>query len=111
MVYKNEQPFVEDEQLSPSFENAIVLRALEKIDPCLPPKVKKDYGHQMTGNVTLRDVWATIFENIDNMLEYLETVASSKAIAAKANGVEAEKTSLNYASVAPCTSSMALQEY
>ena len=44
------------EQLSPSFENAIVLWALEKIDPRLPGKVKKNYGHQMTGDITLKDI-------------------------------------------------------
>ena len=50
MVYKNNQQLTEDEKLTPSFENAIVLWSLEKIDPRLPSKVKKDYGHQMTGN-------------------------------------------------------------
>ena len=42
MVYKDDQPLDEDEQLSPSFKNAVVLWALGKIDPCLPPKVMKD---------------------------------------------------------------------
>lgn len=50
VIFKNNQALTEDEQLSPSFENAIVLWTLEKIDPRLPSKVKKDYGHQMTGN-------------------------------------------------------------
>ena len=45
--YKNDLPLQEDEKLSPSFENAIVLWSLDKIDPRLPSKVKKDYGHQM----------------------------------------------------------------
>ena len=48
--YKNDLLLTEDEKLSPSFENAIVLWALDKIDPRLPAKVKKDYGHQRTSN-------------------------------------------------------------
>ena len=63
--YKNDFALPEDEKLSPSFENAIVLWALEKIDPRLPSKVKKNYGYQMTGNMTLRDIQPVVFENID----------------------------------------------
>ena len=54
--YKNNQALTDDEKLTPSFENAIVLWSLEKIDARLPSKVKKDYGHQMTGDTTLKDV-------------------------------------------------------
>ena len=39
--YKNNNTLADDEQLSPSFENAIVLWSLEKIDARLPAKVKK----------------------------------------------------------------------
>ena len=63
--YKNDFALPEDKKLSPSFENAIVLWALEKIDPRLPSKVKKNYGYQMTGNMTLRDIQPVVFENID----------------------------------------------
>ena len=35
----------EDEKLSPSFKDAIVLWALYLIDPRLPPKVRRDYEH------------------------------------------------------------------
>ena len=77
--YRNNFRLTEDEKLSPSFENAIVLWSLEKIDPRLPSKVKRNYGHQMTANTTLRDVQPIIFENIDNMLEDLELSETSKA--------------------------------
>ena len=77
--YKNNKTLDEDEQLSPSFENAIVLWSLEKIDARLPAKVKKNYGHQMTGNTTLRDIQPVVFENIPGMLEELDTAAHTKA--------------------------------
>lgn len=92
VIYKNNKVLHEDEQLSPSFENAIVLWSLEKIDPRLPAKVKKNYGHQMTGNTTLRDIQPVIFENIPAMLEELDTAENTKAFAAK---VTSDDLSLN----------------
>ena len=79
--FKNDQVMLEDEKLSPSFENAIVMWALDKIDPRLPARVKKNYGYQMTGNTTLKDVQPVIFENIDAMLEELEQTQATKAFA------------------------------
>ena len=79
--YKNDVVLDADEKLSPSFENAIILWALEKIDARLPSKVKKNYGHQMTGDVTLKDIQAVVFENITWMLEELDNVATTKAFA------------------------------
>ena len=73
----------EDEKLSPSFENAIVLWALDKIDPRLPARVKKNYGYLMTGNTTLRDVQPVMFENIDAMIEELDQVQTTRAFAAQ----------------------------
>ena len=70
--YKNNFVLPEDEKLSPSFENAIILWSLEKIDARLPSKVKKNYGHQMTGDVTLKDIQPVIFENISSMLDELD---------------------------------------
>ena len=43
----------EDEIMSPTLEASIVLWALEKIDPRLPKKIKKNYGHQMVGNTCI----------------------------------------------------------
>ena len=83
VTYRNGFALTEDEKLSPSFENAIILWTLEKIDPRLPAKVKRDYGHQMTGNITLKDVQPVVFENITTMLEDLDQSDTSKAFAAQ----------------------------
>ena len=77
--YRNDFVLTEDEKLSPSFENAIILWSLEKIDPRLPAKVKKNYGHQMTGNVTLKDIQPVVFENISDMIEELDQTQTAKA--------------------------------
>ena len=79
--YQNDLVLTEDEKLSPSFENAIILWSLEKIDPRLPAKVKKNYGHQMHGDVTLKDIQPVVFENITNMLEELDQLQAVKAFA------------------------------
>ena len=92
IVFKNNLPLTEDEKLTPSFENAIVLWTLEKIDARLPAKVKKDYGHQMTGDITLRDLQPVIFENINSMIEDLDQAHTTKAFAAQ---VIDDQTSLN----------------
>ena len=81
--YKNDFVLTEDEKLSPSFENAIILWTLEKIDPRLPDKVKKNYGHQMTGNVTLKDIQPVVFENISAMLEELDQAQVTKSFSAQ----------------------------
>ena len=94
--YKNNLPLDQDEKLSPSFENAIVLWSLEKIDARLPLKVKKNYGHQMTGDVTLKDVQPVIFENIDNMIEELDSSQSAKMFATQAIEDTANINAINF---------------
>ena len=81
--FKDNLVLNEDEKLSPSFENAIILWSLEKIDPRLPQKVKRDYGHQMTGNITLKDIQPVIFENINTMIDDLDQNMVSKAFASQ----------------------------
>ena len=83
VCYKNNLTLLEDEKLTRTFENAIVLWALDKIDPRLPAKVKRNYGHQMTGNKTLCDVQPVIFEHIDSMLEELKQSQTSKLLASQ----------------------------
>ena len=61
-----------DETLTPSFEDAIVLWALEKIDARLPAKVRKDYEHRLSGDTYLVDLQPTIFQSIPSMLEELD---------------------------------------
>ena len=92
--FKNDQIMLEDEKLSPSFENAIVLWALEKIDPRLPSKVKKNYGYQMTGNTTLKDVQPVIFENVEAMLEELDQAQTAKSFALQSIDDEATLNAL-----------------
>ena len=94
--YKNDQVMTEDEKLSPSFENAIVLWALDKIDPRLPARVKKNYGYQMNGNTTLKDVQPIIFENIDVMLEELDQAQTAKAFALHSLDEDAEINAIRY---------------
>ena len=88
--YKNDFVLPEDEKLSPSFESAIVLWTLEKIDPRLPLKVKKNYGYQMTGNTTLKDIQPVVFENIDLMIEELDQAQASKAYALQVTEEDSE---------------------
>ena len=80
VLYKNDLVLTEDEKLSPSFENAIILWSLEKIDPRLPAKVKKNYGHQMTGDVTLKDIQPVVFENIPGMIDELDQARQPKRL-------------------------------
>ena len=83
MTHKGGQALTEDEVLSPSFEDAIVLWALEKIDPRLPKKVRKDYEHRLTGNIYLIDLQVTIFQSIPSMLEDLNRQADLQALTIK----------------------------
>ena len=68
----------EDEVLSPSFEDAIVLWSLEKIDPRLPMKVSKDYEHRLGQGTYLSDLHSSIFQAIPSMIEDLDQ-ASGRA--------------------------------
>ena len=83
MTHKGGQALAEDEILSPSFEDAIVLWALEKIDARLPKKVRKDYEHRLTGNTYLIDLQVTIFQSIPSMLEDLNRQADLNALTTK----------------------------
>ena len=70
----------EDEKLSPSFEDAIVLWTLKEIDPRLPAKVRKDYEHRLGNDTYLSDLQSTIFQSINSMLEDLDKQASIRAL-------------------------------
>ena len=74
----------EDEVLSPSFEDAIVLWTLEKIDPRLPMKVSKEYEHRLGQGTYLSDLHSSIFQAIPSMIEDLDQ-ASGRAIRAQPN--------------------------
>ena len=81
LAYKNNQILNEDENMSPTLEATIVLWTLERIDPRLPLKVKKNYGHQMVGDQCLVSLQSTIFQNIGTMLSELD--ATDNALAAR----------------------------
>ena len=98
VVYKNDFVLTEDEKLSPSFENAIILWSLEKIDPRLPAKVKKNYGHQMTGNVTLKDIQPVIFENISGMIDELDQAQTAKAFSVQTFDEDTSLNAINFSS-------------
>ena len=77
--YLNEKELEVDEVMSPTFEETIVLWCLEKIDSRLPSHVNKTFGHQMTGNTTLKDLQITIFQRIPGMLQELDEADSRSA--------------------------------
>jgi len=70
--YFEEQLLLEDEMLTPTFEDIIVLWCLEKISPHLPIEVDKNYHEQLMGDYSLKDLQEEIFQNIPNLLENLE---------------------------------------
>ena len=94
MIYKNNQELREDEVISSSFECTIVLWCLEKIDPRLPTRVSKLYGHQMTGNKTLFDLQSTIFQDIPSILLDLDSEEHKSTLGA--TKVQEEEVELNY---------------
>ena len=79
LAYKNDQELTQDETMSPTLQASIVLWALERIDGRLPKKVKKNYGHQMTGNQCLVSLQPTIFQNIGAMLNELDEAENALA--------------------------------
>ena len=69
LEFRENEKLNEDERMSPTLESTIVLWALERIDPRLPVKVQKQYGHQLVGNKCLVTLQPTIFQNIAGMAE------------------------------------------
>ena len=88
LAYKGNVQLNADETMGPTLEAAIVLWALERIDPRLPKKVKQNYGHQMVGDTCLVTLQPTIFQNIGVMLSEMEDV--DNATAARCNTQQGE---------------------
>ena len=65
----------EDEKLSPSHEDSIILWTLERIDPRLPAKVRQDYEGRLFGDTYLWDLQPMIFQAIPRMLSELDNQA------------------------------------
>ena len=73
MKHKGGARLPEDETLSPSFEDTIVLWALEEIDSHLPKKAK-------------RDMQVTILQSIPTMIEELNKQADFNALTTEERG-------------------------
>ena len=86
MKHKGGARLPEDETLSPSFEDAIVLWALEKIDIRLPKKVRRDYEHRLSQGTYLIDMQVTIFQSIPTMIEELNKQADLNALTTDERG-------------------------
>jgi hypothetical protein len=69
LTYQNDLELIEDELLSPTFEEVIILWCLEKIDQRLPYLTNQIFGQKLMGDVTLKDLQEEIFLNIPNLLE------------------------------------------
>ena len=70
--YQNNRVLETNEELSPSFENVIIMLALKEIDPRLPRKVRKEFEHRLSEkNISLMDIQPSIFQAIPTMLEEL----------------------------------------
>ena len=79
LLFRNNEPLVEDEEMSPTLENMVVLLWLERIDPRLPKKVSATFAHQMVGNTSLRDLQPTICGRLPGLLQELDEAAVNSA--------------------------------
>ena len=79
LLYKNDEVLEADEEMSPTLENLIILTWLERIDPRLPEKTAATFGHQITGNVSLRDLQPDICARIPSMLQELDEASANRA--------------------------------
>ena len=83
VLFKASHQLTEDEVVSPTFECIIMMWALEKLDPRLPSKVKKDFGFRMEGDTTLMDLQTAVFQAVPGMIEELDETAEAKGISLK----------------------------
>ena len=79
ITYKGGKKLPEDEAISPTFECAIMMWALEKLDPRLPAKVKKDFGFRMEGDISLIDLQTAVFQAVPGMIDELDDNTDTKA--------------------------------
>ena len=70
---------LEDEILSPTFEEVVVLWCLEKIDHSLPRLANQTFGAKLIDDVTLKDLQEEIFKNIPDLLGRKEVLTKSEA--------------------------------
>ena len=84
--FYGDQELLEDELLSPTFEEIIVVWCLEKINPELPKQVDKAYKDQLQeGDLTLMDLQEEIFQNIPDLLQSLDSEEQTKDVNEKSS--------------------------
>jgi hypothetical protein len=79
LLFRNSEPLEEDEEMSPTLENMVVLIWLERIDPRLPKKISDTFAHQMVGNTSLRDLQPVISARLPSLLQELDEAAANRA--------------------------------
>jgi hypothetical protein len=79
LLFRNSEPLEDDEEMSPTLENMVVLIWLERIDPRLPKKVSDTFAHQMVGNTSLRDLQPIISARLPSLLQELDEAAANRA--------------------------------
>ena len=67
-----EHELLDDEIISPTFEEIILLWCLEKIDPKLPLQVKRAFNEQFKSKTSLCELQTEIFEVLPLLLNYNE---------------------------------------
>ena len=66
--YPDIDEFLEDEIISPTFGNVIIVWCLQKIDVKLPYLCKQAFNHKLVHQITLKDLQKEIFKNIPELL-------------------------------------------
>jgi len=79
ILFRNEEILDNDEEMSPTLENTVVLLWLERIDPRLPSKVNAVFAHQMVGKTSLRDLQPAICNRIPSLLQELDEAEVNRA--------------------------------
>lgn len=79
LIYRNNEELDEDEEMSPTLENMIVMMWLERIDPRLPKKISSTFAHQMVGNTSLRDLQPIISARLPALIQELDEAAANRA--------------------------------
>ena len=84
----------EDEELSPSLENFVVLTWLKLIHPMLPKLVKQRYGTELRSR-TLASIKPEISQALDSLLDEIHAADDAKALrSAVASSSESQRSSL-----------------
>ena len=73
-----DKQLTEDEIISPTFEDVIILWCLDRIDPSLPIQVKKTFTHQIENNLTLKDIQVEIFKILPLLIDSIVALKADK---------------------------------